>query len=340
MTVPAQPTCSIALCTYNGEAYLPVQWQSLLDQQQRPDEVIISDDQSSDGTVPLLRQLAASAPFPVRILANKQRLGSNKNVERVLRECTGELIFICDQDDCWLPEKVGTMTQYMVDHPATQLAFCDAWVTDGQLRGRQQRFWEEVRFDDRARERWRAGESLEILLDGNRVMGCATVIRRSFLPTLLPIPDQLSGYIYDGWFGLVSAACQAIQFIDQPLQLYRTHTQQQVGVRPVQPGELVRLRDRFARHRARKLAPLREKLIQLTTIHELLTERVPADAPGLPQLHRRLAHYTMRSGLPRHRAQRLLPVLHSLQAGNYNRYVDASANWYAPYLAILGDLLE
>lgn len=340
MAVLAQPTCSVALCTYNGQEHLNAQWQSLLDQHQRPDEVVICDDQSTDGTVALLRQFAAEAPFPVRILENKQRLGYNKNFEQVLQHCTSDLIFICDQDDCWFPEKISTMCQYMVDRPDAQLAFCDAWVTDEELQGRQSRFWEWIRFDGRAQERWKAGEPMDIMLDGNRVMGCATVIRRSFLSTLLPIPETVPGYIYDGWLGLVAAACEVIHFIDQPLQLYRTHTQQQVGVRPEEPKERVRLRDRMARHRAKKLAPLREKQSQLAVISQLLASRVPASAPGLPQLYRRLEHFTMRSHLPHDRLRRLLPILTSLQKGNYKRYADVSANWYAPYLAALGDLLE
>lgn len=340
MTPPSRPTCSVALCTYNGENYLPAQWQSLLDQQQRPDEVIICDDQSTDGTVALLRELADDAPFPVRVIKNKQRLGSTKNFEQALSKCAGDLIFICDQDDFWLPDKISTMTTYMVDHPAIHVAFCDAWVTDEQLQGRQGRFWEEVRFDAQAQQRWRAGESMDVLLDGNRVMGCAMVMRRSFLTTLLPIPDQIPGYIYDGWAGLVSAALGAIDFIDQSLQLYRTHPQQQIGVRPVDPAELVRARDRLSRQRDQKLAPLRGKQAQLTTIAQLLAKRVPADAPGLFQLHRRLGHFTMRGHLPTNRIQRVVPVLQSLQRGNYRRYADASANWYAPYLAALGDLIE
>jgi len=340
MAVPARPTCSIALCTYNGENHLHAQWQSILDQRQQPDEVIICDDQSTDGTLALLHQFAADAPFTVRVLENKQRLGYNKNFEQVMRHCTGDLIFICDQDDYWFPEKMSTMSSYMTAQPCAQLAFCDAWVTDEQLQGRQNRFWEWIRFDNRTQERWRAGESMDIMLDGNRVMGCATVIRRSFLSMLLPIPDPIPGYIYDGWLGLVSAACSAIHFIDQPLQLYRTHRQQQVGVRQEEPGERIRLRDRMARHRAKKLAPLREKQSQLANINQLLSGRLPDDAPGMAYLHRRLDHFTMRSHLPDSRVQRLLPVLQNLQKGNYKRYADVSANWFAPYLAALGDLLE
>lgn len=340
MTEPVRPTISIALCTYNGETYLPTQWQSLLDQHQYPDEVVICDDCSTDGTIALLRQLAAEAPFPVRILENSAQLGYNKNFERALSECTGELIFICDQDDYWFPEKISAMTAYMTAHPTLQLAFCDAWVTDENLEGRQIRFWERVNFDANVRQRWNDGETMEVMLDGNRVMGCASVLRRSFLKTVLPIPEAIPGYIYDGWLALVGAADNTIAFIDQPLQLYRTHMQQQVGVREQPPQEQVRVRDRFGRDRAKKLAPLQKKKDQLDTIHQLLSARVALNSPGLVQLRRRLAHFTMRSCLPQNRLARLIPVLTGLSLGNYNRYAEAAANWYAPYLAAFGDLFE
>ncbi|SOD83226.1 glycosyltransferase [Spirosoma fluviale] len=341
MNESPRPTISIALCTYNGIAYLPVQWQSLLEQQQLPNEIVICDDQSTDGTTELIAKLAADAPFSVRVLENTVRLGSNKNFERALSACTGDLIFLCDQDDFWLPEKIATMTRYMMQHPEAQVAFCDAWVTDERLQEKKGRFWEVVRFDKKAQTRWKTGESLEVLLDGNRMMGCATVVRKSFLATVLPVPNDLpTDYIYDGWMALVAATSNAVHFIDAPFQLYRTHVQQQVGVREKEAAESVRLQDRLARRRAGKLAPLREKQINLTKISQLLSKRVSETAPGFSQLRRRLAHFTMRSSLPNNRLGRVLPVLRSLQRGNYNRYADASANWYAPYLAMLGDLLE
>ncbi|QMW05973.1 glycosyltransferase [Spirosoma foliorum] len=340
MTTSAQPTISIALCTYNGMAYLPTQWESLLNQQLLPNEVVISDDRSTDGTGSLLEQFAAEAPFSVRILGNQTRLGYNKNFERALAACTCDLIFICDQDDFWLPEKIRTMTQYMIDHPDVQVTFCDAWVTDENLEGRQNRFWEAVLFDKETQERWKAGETMDVLLDGNRMMGCASVIRRTFLPTVLPIPGKIPGYIYDGWIALVAATQNVINFIDQPLQLYRTHVQQQVGVRPQEVGARIRLRDRLTRHRNRKLAPLLTKQVQLSTINDLLTKRVPANSPGLPQLRQRLAHFSLRSNLAPNRLKRIVPVLTNLVKGNYRRYADPAANWYAPLLAVLGDILE
>ncbi len=334
-------TTSIALCTFNGVDHLATQWASLLAQDQLPNEIVVCDDQSTDDTVALLHRLAAESPFPVRILENSVRLGYNKNFEKALSECTGDLIFICDQDDAWFPEKISTMARFMGERPDVEAAFCDAWVTDEQLLERQSRFWEWVRFDAVARARWQSGEMMEVMLDGNRVMGCATVLRRSFLANALPVPDSVPGYIYDGWLGLVGAARQSVAFIDEPLQLYRTHPQQQVGVRESdEVVERVRLRDRFARQREKKLAPLREKQSQLAVINQLLRNRLSNNAPGLASLRRRLSHFTTRSCLPHERFRRIGPVLANLREGNYQRYADASANWYAPYLAALGDIFE
>ncbi|GAA4404317.1 hypothetical protein GCM10023187_21440 [Nibrella viscosa] len=337
-----RPTVSIALCTYNGESYLQAQWQSLLEQQQLPDEVIVCDDVSSDQTVDLLHKLSANAPFRVHIVTNPTQLGYNKNFEKALSLCSGDLIFICDQDDFWLPEKMATMLRFMEQRPAVQVAFNNAELADEHLKPINQLFWEQVRFDPLTQDRWRAGEALDILLDGNRMMGCASVIRRQFLPKLLPIPVDLPGYIYDGWLALVAAAYNAIDFVDKPMQLYRIHVRQQVGVKGADDsaGKPISLWDRLSRERTIKLEPLQEKHQQLQSIYNFLTERVPANAPGMPQICRRLSHYQMRSSLPDNRIKRFFPVIRNVWQGNYHRYADAAANWYAPYLAALGDMLE
>jgi glycosyltransferase involved in cell wall biosynthesis len=66
---------SVALCTFNGERYLADQLRSLIEQSRRPDEVVICDDGSRDRTVQIVEQLAADAPFPVRLHRNPTKLG-------------------------------------------------------------------------------------------------------------------------------------------------------------------------------------------------------------------------------------------------------------------------
>lgn len=340
MNQPAATTVSIALCTFNGETYLPAQWESLLKQNCLPNEVVVCDDASTDQTLSLLRQFAAEAPFPVTIVQNAVRLGFNKNFEQALSLCTGDLIYICDQDDYWFPEKIQTMTHFMVENPSAQVAFNNAFVADEDLNNLNELFWLRVRFNEQAQERWNKGEVMEVLLDGSRMMGCATVIRREFVPKLIPIPTDISGYIYDGCISLVAAAYNSLQYVDVPLQLYRTHNSQQVGVRAAPVPPRVRLRDRFTRGRELKLAPLLFKRQQLEQIMAFLQDRVPKSTPGMEQLTRKLAHYTMRSRLPDNRLNRILPIVRDLQRGNYHRYADAATDWYSPYLAALGDLLE
>ncbi|GAB3330331.1 hypothetical protein GCM10027299_34840 [Larkinella ripae] len=336
---PIRPGISIALCTYNGAAYLETQLQSLLQQSRLPDELVVCDDDSGDRTPVILEQFAAQAPFAVRIVRNQNRLGFNKNFEKALSLCTGDLIFICDQDDAWLPEKIETLAAYLNQHPDTDLVFTNAHIADETLKDTGRLFWDTVRFTEPIRQRWRRGEAMEVLLDGNRVMGCTSALRRRFLTTFLPIPN-LPNYIYDGWMALVAAAKGTIDFYEKPLILYRTHEKQQVGTRPPAAGKAVSLKDRFSRAHHEKLDPLIHKYQGLSQLHALVTERVSAQTPGIRQFDRRLSHYARRSTIPDGRFSRIGPVMRELLAGNYHRYADQEANPYAPYLAALGDLVE
>ena len=99
-------TVSIALCTYNGERFLDAQLTSLAEQSHRPDEVVICDDDSSDGTLGIIQAFADTAPFKVRVFRNSQNLGYVKNFEKAVSLCQGDVIFMCDQDDVWHPEKI------------------------------------------------------------------------------------------------------------------------------------------------------------------------------------------------------------------------------------------
>lgn len=336
---PIRPTISVALCTYNGAAYLDIQLQSLLKQNQLPDELVVCDDASADDTAAILEQFAARAPFPVRIILNPSRLGFNKNFEKALSLCTGELIFICDQDDAWFPEKIKTLSEYLTAHPETDLVFTNAHIADSNLNDTGRLFWDTVRFTAPIRERWRRGEAMEVLLDGNRVMGCTSALRRRFLDSFLPIP-ALPNYIYDGWMALVAAAKGTIDFYEKPLIWYRTHDKQQVGTRPPAAGKTVRFKDRFSRPHSEKLEPLIHKHQDAKQLHQLIQERIPTPTQGIRQFDRRLAHYARRSTMPDSRFLRIVPVFRELVRGNYHRYADQDANRYAPFLAAIGDLAE
>lgn len=336
-----RPTLSIALCTYNGATYLREQWASILAQEWLPDEVIVSDDGSTDGTLDLLYELAEAAPFRVTVLTNASPLGYNGNFAKAIAACTSQLIFLCDQDDAWLPHKTRTLATYLLDHPDRDVVFGNALVADASLTPTNQQFWDVVRFGAADQQAWQAGQAMHVLLNGNRVMGCAMAFRQSFRLRALPIPANVpGGYAYDGWLALVAAATNQIGFVAELLQLYRTHPTQQIGVRPPESAPPVRFLDRFNRDRDLKLAPFRNLQTCWQTLLSMLTERVGSQAVGLAQLQHRLNHITMRATLANSRVARLLPVTRHLLAGDYHRYADADANQLAPYVAAAGDLLE
>jgi len=172
-------------------------------------------------------------------------------------------------------KNLQVMSDFMIANPTTEIAFNNAYVADQDLTNLDELFWMRVRFDSDAQARWNNGEAMEVLLDGSRMMGCATVIRHDFIPKVLPIPTDIPNYIYDGCISLVGVAYDSVRFVDKPLQLYRTHDSQQVGVKAAPVPPRIRLRDRFTRGRELKLAPLLFKQNQLAKIYAFLSERVP-----------------------------------------------------------------
>ena len=75
MSISGRNRISIALCTYNGERFLPQQLASIQQQTRLPDEVVVCDDKSTDRTVEMVRAFAASVSLPVRIFENERNLG-------------------------------------------------------------------------------------------------------------------------------------------------------------------------------------------------------------------------------------------------------------------------
>src|SRR5690349_6024675 len=121
---------SIALASYNGGRYIREQLDSIARQTRLPDELVISDDASTDSTPEIIEEFARSAPFPVHFLKNSERLGAIGNFEAAIRACKGTIIFLCDQDDVWYPEKVALMEECFIDHPEAGAVFSDGDVVD------------------------------------------------------------------------------------------------------------------------------------------------------------------------------------------------------------------
>ena len=118
---------SVAMATFNGQAYLDRQLADLARQSALPSELVVCDDGSRDDTLLILDRFAATAPFAVRIHRNAERLGYRANFMKCAGLCRSDLIAFCDQDDRWATDKIETMLTCFTD-PDVLLAFHDAEI--------------------------------------------------------------------------------------------------------------------------------------------------------------------------------------------------------------------
>lgn len=220
---------SIAMATYNGSHYLKEQLDSFLCQSRLPDELIVCDDCSIDGTVELIKQFTAVSLFPVHIYVNETTLGSTKNFEKAIKACTGDIIFLADQDDVWIPERLEKFEAVFQKDNDIGLVFCDSELVDENLQSLNRRNWESLNFNKKMQEKFLKGESFSILLYRNVVSGCAMAFRTEFRKYIVPMPEDLQYVIHDYWISILLSTICKIELINEPLVKYRQHSKQQVG---------------------------------------------------------------------------------------------------------------
>jgi glycosyltransferase involved in cell wall biosynthesis len=323
---------SVALCTYNGEKYLPEQLESILQQSVSVNELVVCDDGSNDDTLDILQKFAQKAPFPVGIFQNTINLGSTKNFEKCLSLCKGDFIFLCDQDDAWRVDKVEKQIAYLRENPHVDAVFSNARIIDGFSQPTQSTIWQEVEFNESSQRLWKAGKAHEILFGGFVVTGATLALRRTALEHLTPFPVHIPKLIHDAWIALALSLEGKIQFIDDTLVFYRLHASQQVGFGSRM--EPVSFKDRLSRDRTEKLAPIREKADDILKIYLLLREKSFIPREKLIKLYMRQKHLDRRASLPDNRFLRVAPVLKEVIAG---RYRFSSKDWWLP---ALGDIFE
>ncbi|MGZ4808048.1 MAG: glycosyltransferase family 2 protein [Thermoanaerobaculia bacterium] len=212
---------SVALCTFNGGRFLREQLQSIAAQSTPPAELVICDDGSTDDTVAIAEAFARTAPFRVDVRRNRTRLGTAANFDSAMSLCNGDVIFLCDQDDVWHPEKIArTIRQF--DDLHIQCVFTDARLIDEEGKPIGRTMWQQIGFDPR---RFDFGT----VVDRNVATGATMALRASLRPLIQPIPRDQP---HDWWIVLLSAATQSATPLNEPLIDYRVHKDQQSGAGP------------------------------------------------------------------------------------------------------------
>jgi glycosyltransferase involved in cell wall biosynthesis len=221
------PAISIAMCTFNGAAFLAEQLRSIAEQTVRPAELVVFDDGSTDRTVQILEQFSHSrCGFNVRIMVNPVRVGPAGNFAQAIGACTGEIIALSDQDDVWTADKLETIAGEFQRRPDLLMAFSDAEICDEKCARLGYRLWESVGLMGGMRRRLEAGRAFDVILRQNVVTGATMAFAAKLRALVLPV-DPL--WVHDGWIGLLAAMVGEVSAIPRPLVRYRQHGSQAIG---------------------------------------------------------------------------------------------------------------
>ena len=300
----------VAMCTYNGARYLPVQLESIASQSRKPDILVANDDGSVDGTVKILRAFSTDAAFPVSIARNAVKLGNLRNFENVISRCDADVIVLSDQDDWWAPDKLKVLEdRFRADEEAGAI-FSDAEIVDVDLNDLGYTLFDALMVSNAERLEVRLGNVLPALLRRNVVCGATLAIRASWKQRALPFPD---GVMHDEWISLVVGAHAAVRFVPQTLIKYRQHGENQIGL---PTGTWRRRVRRFMSHEAEAHT---RRLTVMRSLHERL-RNVRAPEPALDAIQEKIAHMERRLRSSRSFRHRIGLIARELTNGRYSRY--------------------
>lgn len=198
---------SVALPVYNGAQYLIPQLDSILEQLQEQDELVIAYQASEDNSLEILEAYQRRDPR-VKVYVNPEK-GITSNFNLAIGQCGGDVIFLSDQDDVWLPGKRERCVEALRTSGA-QLVIHNAVHTDAELHPQAQTFFEIYPIGP---GKWKN-------IKKPRMSGCCMAFPAAFRDLLLPIPEI---YGYDQWVAVLAEFSGTVVYLDEVLLLHRLH---------------------------------------------------------------------------------------------------------------------
>lgn len=196
---------SVCIATYNGEKYLKTQLDSILTQLSSDDELVISDDSSTDNTIQIIKSYNDTR---IRLFEGLTFRNHIKNFEYALSKAKGEFIFMADQDDIWAQKKVDLCLDLLKKH---DLVNSDCILIDANEKVLNTSYFKFINS--------RPGFIKNLIK--NSYVGCCMAFKRKILDDALPFPKNINSH--DTWIGLVGEMFYSTSFIDEPLVNLRRH---------------------------------------------------------------------------------------------------------------------
>lgn len=199
---------SVAMATYNGEVYIEEQLKSILTNLTLEDEIIISDDGSKDKTREIVKEYMEKDN---RIkLIEGPRKGIKQNFANAINNCNGKYIFLADQDDIWMEDKVQKVLL------AFEVNNCTLVIHDAKIINEKEEEIISSFFKYR-----NSGKGIIKNIYKNTYIGCCMAFDSKIRGKVLPIPENIE--MHDQWIGIIAEQNGESYFLKEPLILYRRH---------------------------------------------------------------------------------------------------------------------
>lgn len=220
-------TISVALCTYNGENFIEQQLDSILNQTLKVDEIVVCDDISTDNTIKIIEEYSLKFPGIFKIYKNQYNLGSVKNFEKAISLCSGDIIFLSDQDDIWELNKVAVFESYFDKNQHINVLASNGYcITDENEILDKYTIWDVPQF---FRDKNIAFDYFTMInFTANIATGASMAVRKNFIKNIFPVPE-IEGYHHDEWIALHGSKTNSFEILNDKLFSYRIHENQQVG---------------------------------------------------------------------------------------------------------------
>lgn len=200
--------CSVAMATYNGEKFIEEQIDSILKNLSKYDEIVISDDGSTDKTLDIIKKYQLNDKRIKLIQGPKN--GVKQNFANAIKNCNGKYIFLADQDDVWMNNKVKKMLKVLQEEGCV-VAVHNAEIVDQNLSPIKQTFFE---FRN-------SGSGIIKNIIKNTYIGCCMAFKSELKEKILPIPNNIE--MHDQWIGIIGEKYGNSIFIEECLIKYRRH---------------------------------------------------------------------------------------------------------------------
>ncbi|WP_321996266.1 glycosyltransferase family 2 protein [Draconibacterium orientale] len=198
-------TISVCIPTFNGGQFIKEQLDSILNQTRAVDEIIISDDSSTDHTVEIIKSFADPR---IKLFEKQQFSSPIFNLEFALKQATGDYILLADQDDVWMPDKV----EILIDELTTSKLV----ISDGVVINQEGKEIASSIFDI-----YNSRKGFCKNLVKNSYMGCCMAFHKDLLPIVIPFPKKIA--MHDLWIGLNAELYTKPVFCPAKLIKYRRH---------------------------------------------------------------------------------------------------------------------